>query len=452
MSAPKTDLSTQIRKDKLRSLMFRLAMPGILGMSVASINTFLDAIFVGQFVGENAVAAISLAFPILMLIGGLTSMIGQGSASVLSRAIGAEDKPRQEAIFSNLTALSLLMGIGFSIPGYFLATDLIAMLGGKGEVLAYGESYLQIMMIGAFVRIYAVGVNILIRAEGNLKAAMIFSASAALINIVLNALFIGVFGWGVEGAAWASVLAMVAMVILDLSHFFRGKNSFPVNLKKIFVSTLIAKEVLYIGLSAMMMQVMFFLQQVVVFRSVSRYGDDWDLAFMGACYRIYLLAVIPIFGFAQALAPVVGINFGAKQPERVRKAMWLFSFTATGIICLIWLALALFSEATLSLLLPNSTFSKHDIFLFRITLLILPFQPLFFTGVTLFQSIGNGRTAAILLISRMFLIFIPAVLLLPMGFGLDGVYYAHPLADFLAVGIMFVVVWRALRPGKELNL
>lgn len=425
--------------------MFRLAIPGILGMGVASINTFLDALFVGQFVGENAIAAISLAFPILMLIGGITSMIGQGSASVLSRAIGGGDPKRQEAIFSNLTALSLLLGIGFSIPGYLFAEDLIAMLGGKGEVLELGTQYLQIMMIGAFPRIYAVGINILIRAEGNLKAAMTFSAGTAVINIVLNALFIAVWGWGIAGAAWASVISMILMVIMDYSHFLRKKNSFPVNLKRIFFSNLIVKEVLYVGLSAMMLQVMFFLQQVVVFRSVSSYGDDWDLAFMGACYRIYLLAVIPIFGFAQALAPVVGINFGAKQYDRVGKAMWLFSLTATGIICVMWLALAIFSEATLSALLPNSTFSPHDIFLFRITLLILPFQPLFFTGVTLFQSIGNGKTAAILLVSRMFLIFIPGVLLLPLAFGLDGIYYAHPLADLLAVSIMFIGVRRELK-------
>jgi len=445
MSAPTNDLSTQIRNDKLSSLMFRLAIPGILGMGVASINTFLDAIFVGQFVGENAVAAISLAFPILMLIGGITSMIAQGSASVLSRAIGAEDDKRQRAIFSNLTALSLVLGIGLSIPGYFLAAELIGMLGGKGDIQELGKSYLQIMMIGATPRIFAIGINVLIRAEGNLKAAMTFSAGAAILNIGLNALFVGLWGWGIEGAAWASVISMVAMVAMDYSHFLRGKNSFPVNLKKIFFSGLIVKEVLFIGISAMMLQVMFFLQQVAVFRSVAKYGTDWDLAFMGACYRIYILAIIPIFGFAQALAPVIGINFGAKQPERVRKAMWLFSATATGIICVMWLGLAIFSEATLSALLPNSTFSDHHIFLFRITLLILPFQPFFFTGVTLFQSIGNGRTAAILLVSRMFLIFIPAVLLLPLAFGLDGVYYAHPLADFLSVGIMFVVVWRALK-------
>lgn len=445
MSTSTPDLSTQIKNDKLRSLMFRLALPGILGMGVASINSFLDAIFVGQFVGENAVAAISLAFPILMLIGGITSMIAQGSASVLSRAIGAEDEMRQKAIFSNLVALSLLLGIGLSIPGYFLAAELIGLLGGTGEIRELGETYLQIMMIGATPRIFAVGINVLIRAEGNLKAAMTFSAGAAILNIGLNALFVGVWGWGIAGAAWASVISMLFMVALDYSHFLRNKHSFPVDLKRIFFSSLIVKEVLYIGLSAMMLQMMFFVQQVVVFRSVAKFGNDWDLAFMGACYRIYILAVIPIFGFAQALAPVIGINYGAKQPERVRKAMWLFSATATGVICLMWLGLAIFSEASLSVLLPNSTFSGHDIFLFRITLLILPFQPLFFTGVTLFQSIGHARTAGILLVSRMFLIFIPAVLLLPLVFDLDGVYYAHPIADLLSVGIMFVAVWRQLK-------
>jgi putative MATE family efflux protein len=425
--------------------MLRLALPGILGMSVASINVFMDALFVGQWVGENAVAAISLAFPLLMLIGGFAAMIGQGSASVLSRALGADDRDRQSVILSNLTALCLLVGLGISLPGFFFARELIALLGGTGEILDLGETYLQVMMLAAFPRIYAVSVNVIIRAEGNLKAAMTYSAASAVLNILLNALFIGPLGWGIAGAAWASLFAMLFMALLNLLYFIRGKSSFPVSLTRIYFAPLVLKEVLFIGVSAMMLQVMFFLQQVAVFRSIAHYGEDADIAFMGASYRIYLLATIPIFGFAQALQPVIGINFGARLYERVRRAMGIFTFTGTAVICLIWLGFAFFSEPILGALLPDTVFSQADLFRFRILMLVLPFQPIFFTGITLFQATGNGRMAGGLLIGRMLLVFIPLVMLLPLLFQLDGIYYAHPLSDLLAAATMGFFAWRSLK-------
>ena len=186
-------------------------MPAIIGMSINGINAFFDGLFVGQFLGQEALAAVSLAFPLMMVTNGFSAMIGVGASSLLSIAIGAGDVATQKKIFGTLTALSLICSVILGALGIIYAPTLIGFLGGTGEVLSLGVTYYRIMMIGAFFRIFAVAANMLIRAEGKIKEAMTFSIITALLNIVLNPIFIYYLDGGIAGAAWATVLAMTVL-------------------------------------------------------------------------------------------------------------------------------------------------------------------------------------------------------------------------------------------------
>lgn len=438
--APQKALSQEILTQDIWRLMLKLSLPSTLAMSVNGINAFVDGLFVGQLLGQQALAAISLAFPLTMLINGCTAMIGVGASSLLSRAIGAGDVATQRKIFGMTTVLCLMASALLSTLGIVFAYELIGLLGAEGEVLELAVCYYRVVMAGAFFRVYGVAANMLIRAEGKIREAMSFSIIATLLNILLNPIFIHHLKLGIAGAAWATVAAMLVLTLLDLQYFLRKRTDYPVDLRYARLEMALISPSLRVGVSAMLLQVMFFVQQAVVFMSLDRYGTEWDFAFMGACYRVVLLLVIPCFGFAQAMQPVTGINYGAQKLERVQAAYRLFTLSSTGLILVCWVGCMVFPRVILGWMLPEAQFTPNDLLNFRMMMGALPAFPLFFMGTTLFQSVGNGRSAAILLLSRELLLFVPLVLVLPLFWGVSGIYASSIPVNLLAIGLTVYLV------------
>lgn len=435
-ASPQHKLTNEILTENVWTLMRRLSLPAIIGMSINGINAFVDGLFVGQFLGQEALAAVSLAFPLMMVTNGISAMIGVGSSSLLSIAIGSGDVDTQRKIFGTLTLLSLICSLVLSILGIVFAPELIGFMGGTGEILSLGVTYYRIMMIGAFFRIFAVAANMLVRAEGKIKEAMVFSIIAALLNIVLNPIFIYYLDGGIAGAAWATVVAMIVFTILSALYYIRGKANYEVSLRDYSLSPKLLRPILSVGVSAMMMQMMFFVQQVIVFKLLAHYGDDWDIAFMGSSYRVLLLILFPSFGFAQALQPVVGINYGAGQFQRVKSSFKAFGISATAIMAAAWLFIMLQPQVCLSWMMPDATFTATDLFDFRMMMLSLPSFPIFFMSTTLFQAIGNARVAGFLMIARELLLFVPIVFILPLFFGVSGIYYAAVPVNIIVLIVM----------------
>ena len=282
----------------------------------------------------------------------------------------------------------------------------------------------------------------LIRAEGKIKEAMMHSISAALLNIILNPIFIGYFEMGVAGAAWATVISMGVFTIIEISYFYRKKTNYAINLKKYSLEKKMVSPILKIGISAMMLQVMFFIQQSVVFKMIDIYGTDWDIALMGASYRVLLLMLFPGFGFAMAMQPVIGINFGARNMERVKNAFKIFTMASTLLIASFWALIMLFPTTVLSWMLPDADFISNDILKFRMMMLTLPLFPLFFMGTTLFQAVGRAKEAGLLTILRDLVFFIPAVVLLPLYFGVNGVYYGGIPSNIIMLFLCGWLIWR----------
>ena len=418
------EVRQEILTKSIWSLMLKFSLPAIIAMSINSLNTFVDALFIGQYVGQDALAAVSLAFPLTMLTNACAAMVSVGGSSLLSIAIGANEIETQKKIFGSTTILSISVSLVLTIFGLIFAEELIQLMGGSGTLVTIGALYYRIMMMGAFVRIYGLVLNTLIRAEGKMNEAMTYLIAATILNIILNPIFIVVLDWGVEGAAWSTVVAMSLLTIAGLIYFLRGRAGYSIDFSYWSLESHIVKPILSVGASAMMMQLMFLVQQIFVFRSIAHYGNDWHIAFMGACYRIMMFMVMPIFGFSQALQPIVGINFGAEQMARVKDAFVLFAKASTFMLFVFWVLELIFPTTILSWMLPEATFTVTDIFNFRIQMLSYIVFPFFLMGVTMFQSIGRARIAGFMLIARELAIFVPVVLILPLFFGVNGVYYA----------------------------
>ena len=445
MPSANLSLREEIRTENMWRLMAKLTPVAVLAMSINSINTFVDALFIGQFLGEKALAAVSLAFPLAFLTNSFAAMLGVGGSSLLSIAIGAKDEETQRKMFGTIVLLSLIVSVPLTGFGWFFAEDMIAAIGGKGEILALGTEYYQALVLGAFFQVFAVPLSMLIRAEGKIKEAMNFGIISTVANMILNPIFIGYLDMGIAGAAYASILAMVLYSAIDIWYFATKRASYAVDLTWFKLEKKLTKPILAVGISAMMLQLMFVVQQIVTFKMIEKYGDDWDIAFMGACYRIMILMLVPGFGFSTAMQPVAGINFGANDYTRVIKSFWVFAIGCTILTTTLMIIVELFPAQILSLMLPDATFSEADIFNIRIFMAPGFMFSFFFMGIILFQSIGDAKTAGIVMVLREIVFFIPIVIVLPIWMGITGIYATSIIQNFITLSIVVYLVYRVFK-------
>ncbi len=429
----------------LWKVMARLSWPAVVAMVLYGFNTVLDAIFVGQFVNDTALAGVSLAYPLSQISTALGSLIGVGAGSVLSIAIGAKDVQTQKNLFGVVNRLAIVCTILYIAVAFTLAEHLIAMMGGRGEALAYGVTYFRICTLGAFFWIYGLAGNMIIRAEGRMKTAAWMMGIGLAVNAVCNYIFMGIFDMGVAGAAWGTNVGMFAYTLMGWLYFGRGKATFQSQLLSLKGDTRITTSVVRLGMPSLMMSIMSLIQGVVVFNALARYGTTADIAFYGVVYRVFQFLLTPIFGLMRALQPVIGINYGAKQYDRVIQAYKVFAVAALLLTLPFWFVSLVSPGAILGMMLKEQVFTGVDFLYFRVYMAILPALSFIFMAMTLFPAIDKGKPAMIIGMARQFVFYIPVMLLLPKFIGVGGVYYGSLAID----GI--IVLWTMLLVKKEFN-
>lgn len=437
-----SQITNEILQGNLVKLMFKLSIPSTLGILMLSLNTFIDALFAGRFIGETALAGISLALPFTSIINGFALLVGVGSASVISRAIGSGDIKTQSKIFGNLIVISVVISFFITIIGYSFGEELIVFIGGSGEVALEGTKYFKIYILGSVFLIIAEACNQVIKSEGNIRLSTIFDWLFVIVNIILNYIFISVYHWGIEGLALATLMAMVVSSIANLGYFVSGKSSISVNFKKLAIARDLLRAILTVGISELFYPVTILIQDFVIFNLISYYGTNSDIAFFGATGKLTSIVFIPIIGFAQALQPIIGMNYGAKNYGRIKKAYLTFAIIGTILLILIWLPLQLSPNTFLSLILPSVNFTEYDLLNFRILSILMPIWPLAFFSNTLFLSIGKGKTVLVVILLRSIILTVPMMLFFSRISGVRGIYYGMFLADILFMLIILVLtVW-----------
>ncbi|MEM9272772.1 MAG: MATE family efflux transporter [Cyanobacteria bacterium P01_F01_bin.143] len=447
-SQKQPQITDEILQGNLVKLMFKLSIPSILGVLIVSLNTFIDALFAGRFINATTFAGIALAFPFTGIVEGLAALIGVGSASILSRAIGSGDLKTQSKIFSNFIVLSIIASFFITIIGYEFGQELITLMGGTGEVALEGTKYLTTYILGSIIFIAGTACGEILIAEGQIRITTISMCIFVAVNVFLNYIFIITFDWGASGLALATIIAMIVSSINSFSYFFRGKSFIPVNLKKMTFARDLFLPILSVGIAELFFPVINLLQDSVVFNSLSTYGTSTDIAFFGAAGQVIALAFIPVSGLAQALQPVIGMNYGAKKTKRIKKAYFVFASCGIILLLLIWVPLQLSPKTFLSFILPDTNFTNDDLFHFRILSIITPIWPLATFSNTLFLSLGKGGTILFVLLLRTIGLKIPMVLFFARIYEIKGVYYGLCFADLI---FMIVVIVLTIKEFDELK-
>ncbi|OPD38539.1 multidrug transporter MatE [Clostridium botulinum] len=420
------------------TLLLKLSIPGIIGMLVIGLYNLCDAIFVGKLVGETALAAVSISSPFTFINNCIAVLVGVGSSSILSRAIGAKDDKVVNEILGNLILSVLILSLTVTVLGCFFSENLLRFSGAKGEILRSGINYLRIVYIGSFFVNFSQSANMLIRGEGKMKEAMGIMALGAILNIILDPIFIKTLNFGVEGAAIATVIAQIIQASVTFMYFKRNKSILSVTKLKFAFDLM--PEILSVGGSAAMMQLMYLVQQTALYKLISIYGEDNQLVLMGVALRILMFTFIPIWGIGQGLQPIVGMNFGAKKYDRVKDAVKIFSIASTIFIGVLWGFYMLKPRVVLSWFINDKTIIENGYEFFRLMFLTFPVSGLIVMSMTFFQSIGKGGKSALITILKQVILFMPIAIILTKVIGVKGTWLASSVTDAIVFVLSFVLL------------
>ena len=441
--AQKQDTRTQLLTATPLQLIISLSIPAIIGMVVVGLYSLMDRIFVGQLIDEVAMGAVSVSYPFTLINTGVSTLIGVGSASVLSRAVGKKDQDTIDKIMGNLIALNLILGVIITAIGMIFTRQLLTLSGAEGEILNNAERYLRIIFAGSLFVNFAQSSNMIMRGEGLLKKAMVFSASSAVLNIILDPILISLLqpnGMGIDGAAYATIFSQFIYAAAMLWHF-KAKSQ-NVRIHGVRIEKSLVSEIFGVGFSAMLMQVMTLVQQTVLYNVASHHGgESWQII-LGAALSTQSFAFIPLWGMSQGFQPAAGTNFGAKQYDRVKQVTKGFIVGATVLTLIFYIPIQFAPATLLSWFIKDADLVSQGVAPFRIlfsTYILLGFLIM---AITLMQSLGKASKASVLVMLRQIVLFIPLAIIVPMigGLGVTGVFVAPALTDLVVVVLAIFMV------------
>lgn len=445
------DIKTQLLTKKTIDLLFQLSVPAVIGMTVIGLYPLMDGVFAGNIIGQTAMTACGVATTLTIFNNGVSTLVGIGSASVLSRALGKGDQKTVDKIMGNLIFWVILFSIIITVGGILLAPHFLSMVGATGEIKAYGIRYLRIVFLGSVFVNFTQSANMIMRGEGLMKKAMMIMGFGALLNIILDPILMTIMGeYAIEGAALATITAQFVQAVVTLHYFL--KKSKTVKINRIKSDALIKKEMFGIGSSAMMMTLLFMIQQTMLYKMAFQYGGDPNGILMSAAMRIYGFSFIPLWGMSQGLQPVVGTNFGAKLFDRVRETVKVFSIGGLILAAIFWIPALLFSKQILYWFGVESDIIVQGVGNFRLFYSVFVLYGVMVMSITFFQSIGNGKKAGIIVMFRQLFLFIPAIILLPMAFGIKAVWFTQPLVDLVMISIGVLMMVNELKNMGKFNL
>ena len=423
-------------KDKINKLILAFSVPCVISMLINSVYNIVDQIFIGKGVGTLGNAATNVIFPLVIIFNAIAGLIGNGAAANLSLKLGENKKDEAAKSIGQAVSLTVLVSVIISVFAYIFLPQLVYLFGCTKSVYKYAVDYGRIIIIGApFMIIYS-SLSSIIRADGAPKYSMIMLVVGAIINIILDPIFIFGFGMGIKGAALGTVICQLVICLWSTYYFTKGKSNLKLRLKNIRIESKIIKGILVIALTQFCMELSAGFIHLITNKVLKLYGGDLAIGAMTAITSINLLFYMPVFGISQGMQTIIAYNYGAKQFDRAKKALSIGMIGAIGILSLGLIATRLFPEILIGIFTKDATLMELALNGISIYSLTLPAVGICILGAVYFQSIGNAKMSIVLSLLRQVIVFIPLILLIPKLLGLNGVWAAQPLADIISTLII----------------
>ena len=438
---------------KMPQLIRKMAVPAAVGFLVMNIYFIADSIFIGKFVGSMGIAAVSVVMPITFLISAIGMAIGVGGSSLISRFLGSKDDLEANKVFGNMTSLTIVLSILIMLLGYSFIDEILVIFGAKGAIFEPAKAYFSSLIIGIPFLAWSMMSNNAMRAEGAPKKAMMIMIISALVNLVLDPIFIIGFGWGMEGAAYATVLGYFSSTLYSVMFFAKGNSTLKLNRSYFKIKLKYIKSIFTIGSVTLARQGTVSLLSIVLNHSLFSYGSEIAVAAYGIISRLIMFTNFPVLGITQGFLPIAGFNFGAKKFDRVISSIKLSVVYGSLIAGSIFIFILMFP-----LELTQIFVGKSDVEILEMTpkamIIVFAATPLItaqLIGSAYFQAIGKALPALFLTLTKQGMFLIPFILILPMRYELNGIWMAFPISDVLATLVTLFFLRNAIRKLKNTN-
>ena len=457
------DSPLSLGTDSLGKLLKRYAMPAIIAQVSSSLYNIMDSIFIGQGVGPLAISGLALTMPMMNLGAAFGAMVGAGSAAITSIRLGQGNKQAAEQILGNVVLLNVAMGLIFTLLGLIFIDDLLYFFVASSQTIGYARDYMRIILYGNVVTHLYLGLNCIVRVTGYPQKAMAMMLISIAINGVLDALFIFGFKWGIAGSAWATVIAQLVPLIIQIIHF-SSPSSFLRFRHGIFrFRWEIIKNIIGIGMAPFAIHVCACVVVIVVNNVLQEYGGDTAIGAYGIVNRVAFIFTMIVLGLTQGMQPIIGYNYGARKYDRVSKTLYMTIGWATLTTVVGFIVCELFPYEVVRIFVSEdgtgnaTTLIEQSARGLRLILLAFPIVGFSIVVGNFFQCIGKAKRAIIISVSRQMLFIVPLLYTLPQHLGVDGVWYAIPIADALAALLAAMLLAYQLRklhknPSKEISI
>lgn len=418
-----------IAEGNITKVLFQLGIPVIIGMLVTSFYNVIDAMFVGGL-GTSQMGAVSITYPIGQLIIGLGLTFGSGSASYISRLLGEQNNRQANRTASTALFTSIIVGVITIIITMCFLDQVLIFLGATPTILPYAKEFALIYIPGSILNVINVTMNNISASEGATKISMTAMLTGAVLNIILEPIFIYTFQWGIQGSAIATVIAQGVTTLLYIGYILGKKSNLQISVKYFAADKMIYVQILKIGIPTLLFQLLSSTSMGLINTASSHYGDS-AVAAMGVVTRVLALGSYVIFGFAKGFQPVAGYNYGAKNYKRLREAIAVSLKWSTVFCAVTEMIFIILSRQIMNLFSKDATviaIGSNALRASSITFILFGFQYIY---TTLFLALGKALKGTILSAARQGIFFIPVILILPGICGLNGIIFTQPIVDII---------------------
>ena len=436
--------------EPIGKLLIKYSVPAIISMMVNGLYNVVDRIFIGNIpgVGPLAITGLGVTMPIMTIILAFGMLIGIGSVTNISIKLGQGKKEEAEQIIGNAITLAIIVGLLISIIGITFENQILHMFGASDGSLPYAKAYINIILLGTIFNLLGMVFNNSIRGDGNPKLSATIMVVGCLTNIVLDALFIMVFKMGIQGAAIATVTSQFVTAIWGLAYYTRGKSTLKFKKSSLKLNKSLVGAIFAIGCAPFAMQIAASCVQIICNNSLKTYGGDLAIGAMATINSVIMMVGMPIIGISQGAQPIIGFNYGAKKYDRADKTLKICALAATIGLSIGWILVQLVPTPIVSMFNGDADLVSISVDGIRKYLSMMPLIGVSMIGSNYFQAIGKAKQAMFLSLLRQVILLVPMMLILPRILGLNGVWFAQPIADVISFIVTFVLLFREVKSHK----
>ena len=429
-------------------LLWQYALPAMVAMVASSLYNIIDRIFIGQIVGPEAIAGLAITFPFMNLGGAFGAAVGVGASTAISIRLGQRDYEGAERLLGNTVTLNLIVGISLGVVCLMFLDPILRFFGASDATLPYARSFMQIILLGNVVTHMYLGMNAVLRAASKPEKAMFATIFTVVMNILLDVVFICWWGWGIRGGALATVISQFLAMCYQM-HLFSNKQELLRLKRGIYrLRADLVRSIVGIGVSPFLMNVCACVVVIFINNRLVDYGGDMAVGAYGIANGIAMIFAMLVIGLNQGMQPIAGYNYGSQQTDRLLRVLKLAIIAATGIMTLGWVIGMFLPHLVARMFTTDAELVRQSANAMRIVMLVFPFIGYQMVVTSFFQCIGKVKISIFLSLSRQLIILLPMLGILPLFFGLDGVWASMPVSDTISSVIAAVVMAVYMRKFK----